>query len=161
MRHFCFAGSRPATTLLAVAPLRLTEPSINLHRETPVLPIAIPRPSSSPLPPLATEVVNAPCQQTATEIPIAFDAPHCFTSRGFLPWRFAYAGPGARPATFMGRHPKTFTKAEVLDRQEHAAALPRGFQRASADQPQRPCRRMPQPCLSRCTGRKSGIPNQP
>jgi hypothetical protein len=31
------------------------------------------------------------------------------TSRGFLPWRFADAGPRVRGATFMGRHPKTFT----------------------------------------------------
>src|SRR3981189_1394452 len=36
------------------------------------------------------------------QIPIASDAPPHHTSRGFLPWRFAYAGPGARRATFMG-----------------------------------------------------------
>jgi hypothetical protein len=34
--------------------------------------------------------------------------------RGFLLWRFAYAGPGARRTTFMGRHPQTFTETEVV-----------------------------------------------
>src|SRR5882672_4554641 len=36
------------------------------------------------------------------QIPIASDAPPHHTSRGFLHWRFAYAGPGARRSTFMG-----------------------------------------------------------
>src|SRR5712675_2027405 len=36
------------------------------------------------------------------QIPIASDAPPRHTSRGFLHWRFAYAGPGARRATIMG-----------------------------------------------------------
>src|SRR5674476_153235 len=36
------------------------------------------------------------------QIPIASDAPPRHTSRGFLHWRFAYAGPGARRSTFMG-----------------------------------------------------------
>src|SRR5216684_163287 len=36
------------------------------------------------------------------QIPIASDAPPRHTSRGFLHWRFAYAGPGARRTTFMG-----------------------------------------------------------
>ncbi len=43
------------------------------------------------------------------QIPIACDAPSRQTSRGFLPWRFADAGPGVRGAVIMGRHPKTFT----------------------------------------------------
>src|SRR5882757_1587285 len=47
------------------------------------------------------------------QIPIACDAPSRSTSRGFLPWRFADAGPGVRGAVIMGRHPKTFTTAEV------------------------------------------------
>src|SRR6267154_1266201 len=36
------------------------------------------------------------------QIAIASDAPPPHTSRGFLHWRFAYAGPGARRSTFMG-----------------------------------------------------------
>src|ERR1700716_4711187 len=36
------------------------------------------------------------------QIPIASDAPLHHTSRGFLHWRFAYAGPGVRRATVMG-----------------------------------------------------------
>jgi hypothetical protein len=47
------------------------------------------------------------------EIPIASDAHPLHTSRGFLPWRFAYAGPRVRRATIMGRHPQTFTEAAV------------------------------------------------
>src|SRR5881397_1850749 len=34
--------------------------------------------------------------------PTASDAPPRPTSRGFLHWRFAYAGPGVRRATVMG-----------------------------------------------------------
>ena len=42
-------------------------------------------------------------QQTAgAEIPIASDARTLHTSRGFLPRRFAYAGPAVRRSTFMG-----------------------------------------------------------
>src|SRR5450631_4896681 len=45
--------------------------------------------------------LNAPRQQAASdEIPIASDARPLHTSRGFLPWRFAYAGPRCPP-----RHP--------------------------------------------------------
>jgi hypothetical protein len=92
--HFCFAGSRPAMTMLAVAPPWTTASSINLRRATPVLPIAIGRPSSPPHRPFPKEAVNAPRQHTTSaEIPIAADAPHCPMSRGFLPWRFADAGP--------------------------------------------------------------------
>jgi hypothetical protein len=41
-----------------------------------------------------------------------------FAMFGFLHWRFAYAGPGARRATIMGRHPQTFTRADVVFRLE-------------------------------------------
>ena len=37
-----------------------------------------------------------------TQIPIAHAAPPTYPSRGFLPWRFADAGPGVRGATVMG-----------------------------------------------------------
>src|SRR5229473_532715 len=36
------------------------------------------------------------------QIPIASDAPPRHTSRGFLHWRFAYAGPGVRGTIIMG-----------------------------------------------------------
>src|SRR6266704_5392710 len=51
---------------------------------------------------------------SSRQIPIACDAPSRPTSRGFLPWRFADAGPGVRGAVIMGRHPKPFTLAEVI-----------------------------------------------
>src|SRR5258708_29968653 len=86
-------------TMLAVAPPWTTVSSSNLRRTTSVLPIAIDRPSSS----LPKKAVNARRQQTASaEISIASDAPQCPTSRGFLPWRFADAGPGVRGAVIMG-----------------------------------------------------------
>jgi integrase/recombinase XerD len=46
--NFCFAGSRPAMTTLAVAPPSTTALSVNLRCATPVLPIAICPPSSQP-----------------------------------------------------------------------------------------------------------------
>ena len=49
-----------------------------------------------------------------TQIPIAQDATPTSPSRGFLPWRFAYAGPPvhAAPPSWV-RHPQTFTEAAV------------------------------------------------
>ena len=67
------------------------------------LAVAIGRPDSSPPRSLPKQAFNAPRQQTASaEIPIASDARPHQTCRGFLPRRFAYAGPGVRRATFMG-----------------------------------------------------------
>jgi integrase len=52
---------------------------------------------------LPKRAFNAVPQQTVSaEIPIASDAHPRHTSRGFLPWRFAYAGPRVRRATVMG-----------------------------------------------------------
>src|ERR1700692_2904367 len=103
MRHFYCAGSRSAMTRLAVAPPWTTALSVNLRRATPILPIAIGQPSSPPLRPLPKEAINAPRPLTASaEVPIAADALLRHSSRGFLPWRFADAGPGVRGATFMG-----------------------------------------------------------
>src|SRR6266480_5983591 len=77
--------------------------SFDLRCATPVLPVATGRNVSSPPRSLPKQAFNATRQQTpSTEIPIASDARSLHTSRGFLPWRFAYAGPGARRATFMG-----------------------------------------------------------
>src|ERR1700726_2314535 len=48
------------------------------------------------------------------QIAIASDARPFYTSRGFLHWRFAYAGPTVRAALLSwGRHPQTFTEAVV------------------------------------------------
>ena len=63
---------------------------------------------------LPKELLNARGQQiTSAENPIASDALLRPTSRGFLPWRFADAGPGVRGTIIMGRHPKTFTITEI------------------------------------------------
>ena len=114
MLHFRFVGSRPAMTMLAGVPARTTASSINLRRTTPVLPITIGRPSSLPQRSLPKQTVNEPRQQTVrAEIPIASDAKPRRNSRGFLPWRFADAGPPMRGNTIMGRHPKTFTISEI------------------------------------------------
>ena len=114
MLRFCFAGSRLAMTMLAVAPPRIAVLSFDLRCATPVPSIVIGRSGSSPLQSLPNRAFNAPWQHTAsTAIPIASDAPPRPISRGFLPWRFADAGPGARGAAVMGRHPKTFTLADI------------------------------------------------
>src|SRR4029077_8391279 len=77
--------------------------SFDLRCATPVPSILIGRSGSSPLQSLPSQAFNAPWQHTAsTAIPIASDAPPRPVSRGFLPWRFADAGPGARGTSFMG-----------------------------------------------------------
>src|SRR6266700_3813160 len=103
-------------TMLAVAPPWTTASSINLCCATPVLPVAIGQLSSPPLRSLPKELLNARRQQiTSAENPIASDALLRPTSRGFLPWRFADAGPGVRGA-IIGRHPKTFTTTDLMHR---------------------------------------------
>src|SRR5229473_7169456 len=48
------------------------------------------------------------------QIPIASDAQLRHTSRGFLHWRLAYAGPTVRAAPpSWGRHPQTFTTTVI------------------------------------------------
>jgi hypothetical protein len=58
-----------------------------------------------------------------TQIPIAQDATPTSPSRGFLPWRFAYAGPPvhAAPPSWV-RHPQTFTQADSCTAAQKAAA---------------------------------------
>jgi len=90
----CFAGSRLALTRLARAPHRIAILSFDLRRPTPVVSIAIDRPGSSSPRSFPRQAFNAPRQRTASvEIPIASDVLLRHTSRGFLPRRFAYAGP--------------------------------------------------------------------
>src|ERR1700682_6707437 len=87
--------------------------SFDLCCATPVLPVATGRQCSAPRRPPPREVINAPRQQAASvQIAIASDAQLRHTSRGFLLWRFAYAGPhvSAAPPSW-GRHPQTFTEA--------------------------------------------------
>jgi hypothetical protein len=89
--------------MLAVAPPRIAVLSFDLRCATPVPSIVIGRSGSSPLQSLPNQAFNAPWQHTAsTAIPIASDPPPRPVSRGFLPWRFADAGPGARGTTIMG-----------------------------------------------------------
>src|SRR5216684_4642303 len=66
------------------------------------------------------------------QIPIASDAPPRHTSRGFLHWRFAYAGPGARRSTFMGPASANLHNKRLMHRSKltwHAAsvAAPRDY----------------------------------
>src|SRR5882672_11868352 len=86
--------------------------SFDLRCATPVLPVATGRNVSSPPRSLPKQAFNATPQQTAsTEIPIASDARSLHTSRGFLPWRFAYAGPRCAPRHLHGagiRKPSQF-----------------------------------------------------
>src|SRR5882757_11071373 len=44
------------------------------------------------------------------QIPLAARHHHTFPHRGFLHWRFAYAGPVCAAPPSWGRHPKTFTE---------------------------------------------------
>ncbi len=86
-----------------LAPPAIAVVWFDLRCATLVLPVATGRNVSSPPRSLPKQAFNATRQQTAsTEIPIASDARSLHTSRGFLPWRFADAGPGERRATFMG-----------------------------------------------------------
>src|SRR5580693_6134981 len=88
---------------LGLAPPRLALLSLDLHCAMQLLPIAIQPLGSSPARSLPKQAFNGLRQQTVcTEIPIASNAPPRHTSRGFLPWRFAYAGPRVRRTTFTG-----------------------------------------------------------
>src|ERR1700686_3663646 len=89
--------------MLALAPPSIAVVSFDHRCTTPTPHVATGRPGSSLHRSPSKQAFNAPRQQTASvEIPIASDARPRHTSRGFLPWRFAYAGPGVRGATIMG-----------------------------------------------------------
>src|ERR1700694_5735876 len=88
---------------LALAPPSIAVVSFDHRYTTPTPHVATGRPGPSLHRSPSEQAFNAPRQQTASvEIPIASDARPRHTSRGFLPWRFAYAGPGVRGATIMG-----------------------------------------------------------
>src|ERR1700730_1741436 len=77
--------------------------SFDLCCATPVLPVATGRQCSAPRRPPPREVINAPRQQAASvQIAIASDAQLRHTPRGFLLWRFAYAGPTCPPRHHHG-----------------------------------------------------------
>src|SRR5258705_1600164 len=59
------------------------------------------------------------------QIPIASDGPPRHTSRGFLHWRFAYAGPVSAAPPSWGRHPQTFTEAVFRDLARAVSLCPR------------------------------------
>src|SRR5260221_13558642 len=54
---------------------------------------------------------------------------------GFLPWRFPYAGPGARGTVRSGRHPKPFTGAAMFGTLLHSMIYPRWARDASLRAP--------------------------
>src|SRR5882672_12627344 len=88
-----FALAQPATAVV----------SFDLCCATPVLPVATGRQCSPPRRLLPREAIIPPRQQAASvQIPIASDAPLRHTSRGFLLWRFAYAGPTCPPRHHQG-----------------------------------------------------------
>jgi hypothetical protein len=77
--------------------------SFDLCRATLVLPVAVGRHCSPPRRLLPRQAINAPRQQAASvQIPIASDAQLRHTFRGFLLWRFAYAGPSCLPPHHHG-----------------------------------------------------------
>src|ERR1700676_4652793 len=90
-------------TMLAVALLTIVAVSFHFRRATPILPIAIDRPPSSHPRSPAEKAANPPRQKTGSvQIPIAPDAPPRHIFRGFLLWRFAYAGPRCAPRHLHG-----------------------------------------------------------
>src|SRR5450631_4147222 len=99
--------------MLAVALLTIVAVSYHHRRVTPILPPAIGRTASTRLRSPAEKAPNPPRQNTGSvQIPIAPDALPSHIFRGFLLWRFAYAGPPVRAAPpSWGRHPQTFTEA--------------------------------------------------
>ncbi|MET4292171.1 hypothetical protein ABIB06_003053 [Bradyrhizobium sp. LB8.2] len=105
-------GPRPAAKSLAPAATSATGLSTN-RRSTPVLPIRSDPPTFSIA--SAKRVQRTSHTHRQRRIPIAPDVPPRPTSRGFLLWRFSYAGPRARGAIIVGRHPKTFTIGDIRD----------------------------------------------
>jgi hypothetical protein len=89
--------------MLALAPPSIAVVSFDYRCATPIPHVVTDRPGSSPHRSSSKQASNVRRQQTASiEIPIASDAPHRHTSRGFLLWRFAYAGPRCPPRHHHG-----------------------------------------------------------
>jgi hypothetical protein len=65
-----------------------------------------------------------------SQIPIVNAAPPISPSRGYLPWRFAYASPTVRVAPpSWGRHPQTFTTREIHQHEGCVRFVPKKRQR--------------------------------
>ena len=89
--------------MLALAPSSIAVVSSDHRGATPIPPVATGRSASSLHRSRSKQAFNALRQQTASvEIPIAVDARPRHTSRGFLLWRFAYAGPRCSPRHHHG-----------------------------------------------------------
>ena len=114
------AASRSATAVLAQIRYRHPNSPINLHRPTQIgnskaaaAPLATS--STSPLNPTASDHFPYPPRSNPHSARRPAKRTH---SRGFLPWSFSYAGPGTRSTVRSGRHPKTFTKADISAHRE-------------------------------------------
>jgi hypothetical protein len=89
--------------MLAVALLTIVAVSYHHRRLTPILPLAIGQTASTRLRSSAEKAPNPPRQNTGSvQIPIAPDALPSHIFRGFLLWRFAYAGPRCAPRHLHG-----------------------------------------------------------
>ena len=89
--------------MLALAPPSIAVVSFDHRCATPIPHVVTGRPGSSPHRSHSKQASNARRQQTPSiEIPIASDAQPRHTSRGFLLWRFAYAGPRCPPRHHHG-----------------------------------------------------------
>jgi hypothetical protein len=89
--------------MLALAPPSIAVVSFDHRCATAIPHVVTGRPGSSPHRSSSKQASNARRQQTASiEIPIASDARHRHTSRGFLLWSFAYAGPRCPPRHHHG-----------------------------------------------------------
>jgi hypothetical protein len=103
------ALDRPRQSALrhsAVVSNRPTNHSVRRHRPLNHEPIHRPPTCSIGSTPI-THLIRG------TQIPIAQPRHPRAPSRGFLPWRFADAGPVCAAPPPWGRHPKTFTKGDI------------------------------------------------
>ena len=110
-------------------------PNVRLFCQTAQLPAQFGAPAahSSPASPPADAPDRSHTQSRGirgTQIAIVRDEPPRLPSRGFLPWRFSDAGRPCRAApSVSGRHPKTFTTADLTRSQSHVRFTPESGRR--------------------------------
>jgi hypothetical protein len=126
--------------MLALAPPSIAVVSFDHRCATAIPHVVTGRPGSSPHRSSSKQASNARRQQTASiEIPIASDARHRHTSRGFLLWSFAYAGPRCPPRHHHGagiRKPsqkRTYDQAALFSNAAAAFSASYGNIHAAAD----------------------------
>jgi hypothetical protein len=108
-----FANPRSATAAL-IQMCNADRNALDLSRSTQMIS------PTAPCSPAATPSNKALYRVPASQTPRPLRSnPHSaahppFPHRGFFPWRISYAGPGARGTVRNGRHPKSFTKPEIL-----------------------------------------------